>query len=602
MSEIVIRLSLLFIFLQIIIVNVSFAQRQTIIHNIVFSQSPQIYSDEFLIANISSKRNNIFNTENLERDLEKLRILYVADCYYFSEVSIDSLNYFDDSLFVNIFIRIEPHQKSLIRKIIISGNTVFTTDDILKNFSTTTGSCLQKMLLEFDVNHLVTRYEEIGYPLVSIEVTDISIADENNSIEVTLEIEEGLKISIDKIQIEGNTETKSEVIIRETRIQSGEIYSQSKIQKIPQRLNRMQLFSSISEPQLFLLQDSNSVSSPIISSIKNISRIGGQPASAGLLIKVTEANTNSFDGVVGYLPGSVSEKGYFTGLVDVSMRNLFGTARKLNVKWLKDEKQSQEIGLRYTEPWFLNYPVNLAGIFFQRQQDTIYVRRFVELKSDLMISDMFSVGVLFNQENIIPSSETATRFVNSSGTASIGFDVHYDSRDNIYNPTSGVNYKSDYRYGRKRFYNLNLIQNVQRIGIDVEWFQETFRRQVVVLGLHGKELRAGTVEVSDLFRFGGASTLRGYRENQFLGSRVVWSNLEYRFIAGNKSFFSGFFDVGYYSRNNSDLNIITESVKYGYGVGLRAETALGIIGVSLALGKGDTFNQAKIHFGIINEF
>lgn len=602
MREIVIRLSLLIYFLQTFIVNVSFAQRQTIIHNIVFSQSLQIYSDEFFLANISSKKNNIFNTENLEKDLEKIRTYYVADCYYFAEVSIDSLNYFDDSLFVNIIIRIEPQKKSVIRKIVFSGNTIFTTDNILKNFSTTTGSCLQKMLLETDVNNLVTRYEEIGYPLVSIEVTDISIADDENSVDVTLEIEEGLKIRIDKIQMEGNTETESEVIIRETRIQQGEFYSQSKIQKIPQRLNRMQLFSSIGEPQLFLLQDSNFVADAIISSIKKVSREAGLPASAGLLIKVTEANTNSFDGVVGYLPGSVSEKGYFTGLVDVSMRNLFGTARKLNVKWLKDERHSQEIGIRYVEPWFMNYPVNLAGAFYQRQQDTIYVRRFIDLKSELMISDMFSVGVLFNQENIIPSSETATRYVNSSGTASIGFDVHYDSRDNIYNPTSGVNYKSDYRHGRKKFYNLNSVQNVQRVGIDVEWFQETFRRQVVVVGLHGKELRAGTIEVSDLFRFGGANTLRGYRENQFLGSRIVWSNLEYRFVAGSKSFFSGFFDAGYYSRNNSDLNIITESVKYGYGVGLRVETGLGIIGVSLALGKGDTFNQAKIHFGLINEF
>lgn len=600
MREIVIRLSLLFLFLQTFIVNVSFSQRQTLINNIAFSSPLKNYSDEFFLANISSKKNNLFNKENFEKDLEKIRAYYVADCYYFAEVNVDSLFYFDDSSFVNIFIRIEPNQKSLVRKIIISGNTVFTTDNILKNFSTTSGSCLQKRLLETDINNLVAKYEEIGYPLVSIVVADISIADEENFIEINLEIEEGLKIRLDKIQIEGNTETASEVIIRETRIQQGEIYSQSKIQKIPQRLNRMQLFSSIAEPQLFLVQDSNSVADTLMSSIKKASHKTTQPVSAGLLIKVTEANTNSFDGVVGYLPGSVSEKGYFTGLVDVSMRNLFGTARKLNVKWLKDERHSQEIGIRYTEPWFLEYPVNLAGTFYQRQQDTVYVRRFIELKSELMISDLFSVGVLFIQENIIPSS--ATRFVNSSGTTSFGFDVHYDSRDNIYNPTSGINYKSDYRYGRKKLYTLNSVQNIERIGIDVEWFQETFKRQVVVVGLHGKELRAGTIEVSDLFRFGGANTLRGYRENQFLGSRIVWSNLEYRFLAGKKSFFSGFFDAGYYSRKDSDLNIITENVKYGYGVGMRVETALGIIGVSLALGKGDTFNQAKIHFGLINEF
>jgi outer membrane protein insertion porin family len=35
---------------------------------------------------------------------------------------------------------------------------------------------------------------------------------------------------------------------------------------------------------------------------------------------------------------------------------------------------------------------------------------------------------------------------------------------------------------------------------------------------------------------------------------------------------------------------------------VRIETGLGIMGVSFALGKGDTFGTAKIHVGLVNEF
>jgi len=107
-----------------------------------------------------------------------------------------------------------------------------------------------------------------------------------------------------------------------------------------------------------------------------------------------------------------------------------------------------------------------------------------------------------------------------------------------------------------------------------------------------------------MFRFGGAKTLRGYRENQFLGSRVAWTNAEYRFLLGRRSFLFGFLDTGYYNRPaQPEQNLPGEDgVKYGYGFGLRTDTPLGNIGVSFALGQGDSFSQGKIHIGLINDF
>ncbi|MGH2567751.1 MAG: hypothetical protein ACRDGA_05385, partial [Bacteroidota bacterium] len=46
----------------------------------------------------------------------------------------------------------------------------------------------------------------------------------------------------------------------------------------------------------------------------------------------------------------------------------------------------------------------------------------------------------------------------------------------------------------------------------------------------------------------------------------------------------------------------SEQAKVGYGVGLRVDTALGFVGVSIAFGQGDTFSTAKLHVRLINEF
>jgi outer membrane protein insertion porin family len=103
---------------------------------------------------------------------------------------------------------------------------------------------------------------------------------------------------------------------------------------------------------------------------------------------------------------------------------------------------------------------------------------------------------------------------------------------------------------------------------------------------------------------GGTNSLRGYREDQFLGNRIYWSNLEYRFFLSRRTFAFLFFDTGYFLRSaDEERNIIEqEEFKIGYGLGINLETAIGVLGVSFALARGDSFSEGLIHFGIINEF
>jgi outer membrane protein insertion porin family len=144
----------------------------------------------------------------------------------------------------------------------------------------------------------------------------------------------------------------------------------------------------------------------------------------------------------------------------------------------------------------------------------------------------------------------------------------------------------------------------QRFSLDFEYFLQLFDKQVLGTSVHAREFRGGGIEVSDLYRLGGATTVRGYREGQFLGSRVAWSNIEYRYGVGLRSFFYLFTDVAYVSSPDLLSSGITasEQTKIGYGAGVRLDTAVGLLGVSLALGEGDTFSTAKLHLRLENEF
>ncbi len=451
---------------------------------------------------------------------------------------------------------------------------------------------LVESALERDIANLLERYERRGFPFTRCAVAGVThrSGPDIDSLDVALQIHEGERVTIEEIRVEGNKETDASVVVREMRVHMGDLFNPTKLEAVKPRLTRLNIFSSVSEPELYL-----------------------RNGKGGLLVKVQEGRTSTFDGVIGYIPGTAAgQAGYVTGLASISMRNLFGTGRKLSFRWQREDRFSQELGLRYLEPWLLGVPANIGGGFLQRQQDTSYVRRVFDLKGELMFSEELSISLLFSSENVIPSSDSTILRAFRSSTTTFGGEILYDTRDDNYSPTSGTRYRTDYQYGRKRTSNIPTAlvsrvpqrTTVQKFSLDLDVFLSPFQRQVVAVGFHGRELRSGQLEESEMFRLGGARTLRGYRESQFIGSRVAWMNTEYRFLLARRTFVYGFIDNGYYLRPADDVRSIprSDSFKLGYGIGVQLETGLGNIGVSFALGEGDTFTTGKIHFGLINEF
>lgn len=498
-----------------------------------------------------------------------------------------------DSTLADLLLELDEGRQTLVGGVGIRGEARLTEPDILEQFELHSGIPFNDALLEQDIQALLVRYEKLGYPFArcSVESVDRRSGSAVDSAAILLRVDEGSPMQIDEIRVEGNKETDADVIVRETRIEPGEPYNPAKISAIRQRLNRLNIFSSVSEPELYM-----------------------RDSKGGLLIKVQEGNTNTFDGIVGYIPSTGSgQGGYLTGLASVAMRNLFGTGRKLSMHWQREDQYSQEIGVQYLEPWVLGAPVNLGGGWLQHQQDTSYVRRTLDVRTELMFSEELSVAFVLNTERVIPATDSLTgpRVVGTNEVTA-GLEIQYDSRDDIYSPGSGARYRTDYHYGHKSItevpaYAQGLVLGggtVQRVGVDFEFYIPAFRRQVVAIGLHGREVHTGEVQESEMYRFGGANTLRGYRENQFLGSEVAWTNTEYRFILARRTFFFTFLDTGYYNHPGDDLRGIpsSQAFRYGYGIGVRLDTSLGNLGVSFALGQGDSFSTAKIHFGLINDF
>ena len=451
--------------------------------------------------------------------------------------------------------------------------------------------------LIFNINSLLNYLENHGYPFAKVIIDSLRFKQDKIQPQVLLEcflsVQPAEQITLDEFRVFGNDITKTKVILREMRLKKGMIYNHQQILRGIRQLKKTGYFEKIEPPQIAI----------------------DEKGRGHLLIRVKEGTAYQLNAVFGYNPAQTkNEKGYFTGLIDVGFTNLFGTGRILETYWQKKDQRSQELRFRYVEPWVGGYPVNVGFGFQQTIQDTSFVRRNWGLDVEIPFSYILTIHSHVGREHVLPDSigEILYNLPKSSfWLYKIGFS--YDTRDNPWNSSRGIFYSTQYEYASKKITSVaDTISSPpvtkgsfyrERWTIDAELYLPTFKWQTILLGLHGRQVKSDeeTISFADLYRLGGTGSLRGYREDQFLGQKVAWANIEYRYLLGPFSRAFLFIDGGYFMKHNEN-NELQQDYKIGYGFGLRINTRLGIIGIDYGLGENRSLSSGMIHVGLMNKF
>lgn len=461
----------------------------------------------------------------------------------------------------------------------------------LQDAGLSTGIPYRPALIEKSIQHFLNLAGKKGFLFARAEVTDLKIHQkpDQNIADIHLRIREQERMFLDRVLIAGNTYTREEVLLRELPLQSGQKIDLTTLEEIPLRLMRLGLFKSVKPAQVVRIA----------------------PDSVHLKITVEEGNATTFDGVVGYIPESSAKgSGYFTGLVDIAFNNLFGSGRKFNVHWKKPDALSEEFRTAYAEPWVFGFPLDVGVELERTVRDTSFIQWSYAFNSRLRILRDLSLIGQVRQSSYIPDSSASRDFrllKNKVLDAQIG--LEYDTRDYRLNPRQGIYYFGSYSAGYKRNSgpaylieedSLRRSESLNTLRMQLKFYYNLWSNQVLALHLDGRQIKGSRLQLTDYFWFGGSQSLRGYRENQFRGNVVAWSNLEYRFLMGRNARLFLFSDWGYY-QYTTDTRKIAEWLS-GYGMGIRFDTPIGVLGVDFGLGKGDSFREAKIHFGLVNQF
>lgn len=520
-------------------------------------------------------------TLELQRIRQETKKALVDQGNYFA--NIDSLTFVGDSSSLNVYVT--SGRRYVISRIDLTGDLMLIDVPLRSQ----RGEILRPEQLEADIRDILKLYESLGYPLATVVAESIDV--DTVGLVVKLRIEKNGAARIGRISVEGNSSTRENVIIREFGLKVGDLLVPTKLEQGQSALERLGYFETVEQPQILLLDDTT----------------------VEVRIKVDEARTTAIDAVLGYNPPRTpTESGYITGLVDLGFRNIAGTARDAAVHYSSLSQGTQRLSAQYREPWILGFPLHLSLAFDQYQQDSSYVSTQMQAGLTYSLTQELDVKASLLYDRIIPTDLPESPFVafNSRKLLTL-LSATYDSRDELLAPTSGLllqlsgNYGSKRLNGPERFLadSLSRASTLSELALDLHAFQITFYPKLVLaIALHAKRTAVfgSTMDQSDLTRLGGARTLRGYRESELLASRYAYINAEYRFLTARQSYLFLFTDAGWLERAPIIGDPATIRISpLSYGIGIQQLTPVGVLSLSIGLSRGESFDRAKVHFGLL---
>jgi len=304
-----------------------------------------------------------------------------------------------DEMYLTLYIR--EGKQYVFGGLDISGNKIFTNDEIYSLVKSKKNEVFNKTQLEADIQAIRNLLAENGFIYYSMDIKEKK--DEiNHVISYSIDIVENTKAHIEHIFITGNKKTKDFVIRREIDIREGEIFNAKKIQRSREKLYNLQYFSAVNVDL----------------------KPGSELGLADLIFNVEEQRTGLFSFGLSY-----STAGYGVSLFEeVSANNFLGKGIKLHEKVnVGFTNQSVEAGI--DEPWLFNTPTS-AGF-------TLSWSRTEYDEDDYVYVD--------NNEDNIPDGTS----VNADGS------LDYSKAQTMNYVNS--NYKTALRFGRRfaKYYGLN---------------------------------------------------------------------------------------------------------------------------------------------------
>ncbi len=458
---------------------------------------------------------------------------------------------------------------------------------------------------------LISNLENSGYPFAKATSDSILLSD--SSLTFNYNIDKGRLITIDSFINHGTSKLTKGFIQNYVSLKSKQPYNESRIKKIDKLLQKLP-YAVIRQPSNILFRDNK----------------------ADIHLYLDKRKVNSFDFLIGFLPGSNRGKILITGQVRVHLQNAFKRGEEIYLEWLKLQRQSQSLDVRFNYPYLLNAPIGVNFTFNLDKRDSSSLDLAWQLGLPYITgSNNYIKGFYKYFQTIVLTADTTYAKLNrklpnnlDAAYNQYGVQAYYENLDYLFNPHKGYDLKLTGSVGTKKIKENNQITTLQdgfsdfnyaslydsikkkSIKGDIFWIGNYYlplgkkQRHILKFSVNGGAVFNQNLLKNELLRIGGSKLLRGFDEQSILASTYNVATLEYRMLIQRNSYFFVFMDAAFVDRKFN--NAVFHDFPFGFGAGITFETKIGIFGLTYALGqqkdKSVDFRNSKLHFGYVATF
>ncbi len=434
------------------------------------------------------------------------------------------------------------------------------------------------------LDSIITDFQSRGFYYAS--AVPVSWEKRGSTVDYYLKFQKGQPVTISSVDLEGLNKTRPSFLQRYLSIGAGDTLEPQKIENSALDFERLD-FVRLESP-------------PVI-----IPEVGLEKAD--ISYHFSELQQYYFEGAGGYIP---DDNGYFIWMLNLSGRNIFGAGQRAGLFVDRRERLKSIFRVFYGQPVFLLGP-DYAELKIQTRD---YREEFYEfglgLSYDLFVRRELSLNSSLNWKNVEPADTLSRAFeVYEAGFAikigniyahraaptdfAMDWRLNYSGRH--YKPLSGDTALS------RSVYNDARSDLTGEISLPVLSFVSDYH----LLNIKTIESTEKPLPLSELFLFGGARTLRGYRNDQFAARKLLLFKSELRFFVSESDYLYPFYDIAgfeWYRGDTENETVKRDDYKYGYGLGIRLASASRQLNIELSWGESTIFNEPRLNIILSNQF
>ena len=284
------------------------------------------------------KSNDTYDPDRLAADQQKLRAFYLTQGYA-------------DFRVVSALAELTPDRRDFVITYVIEEGPRYrfgevTAESELRDFDTQTilalagvkkGDWFNAKQIEDSVTRLNEAAGVLGYAFAEIDPNYTRNA-ETRTMDIAFRVGEAPRTYVERIDIQGNTNTRDKVIRREFRVNEGDAFNAIKVKRSQDRIQSLGFFQEKLE----------------------IKQTQTAPDRVALSVDVEEKSTGELQLSAGY-----SSLEQFILAFSIAQRNFRGMGQELNAG-INYSRYSKSVQLGFTEPYLFDRQILLGGQVYRR--------------------------------------------------------------------------------------------------------------------------------------------------------------------------------------------------------------------------------------------